>query len=217
MRSPAARTAEEVETLGRYLSISQRIPGWTRDDEAQELARLSLSLRPGAVIVEVGSFFGSGTILLAGPRKIQGSGRVHAVDPFDCSGDSYSVPVYREILAAGGSESLREHFERNIAQADLSDWVEVHQGSAKAIAAMWTTPVDLLFLDGDQSRLGVREAYESWSKFLIPGSVIAIHNSHPDNFRVDHDGHRVLVEEEITSPDYYDIHLTLYTTFATKS
>jgi predicted O-methyltransferase YrrM len=197
------------------LHMSESIPGWTRGKEALELARISLSLAPGAVIIEIGAFFGSGTVLLAGPRKIKGSGSVHAVDPFDCSGDVYSVPVYRKILANAGG-SLRAYFDENIRRAGLIDWVEVHQGHVAKIAMHWTTPVDMLFLDGDQSRSGAREAYDSWSPFLKADGVIAIHNSSPDNFRPDHDGNRCLVEQEIYSPRYCDIFLVGSTTFARK-
>jgi predicted O-methyltransferase YrrM len=208
---------EAMMEIAEYLALSERIPGWTRNEEARELARISLSLGRGAVIVELGSFLGSGTILLAGPRKIRGSGKVHVVDPFDCSGDSYSVPIYRDILARLGSGSLCDYFENNVLHAGLGDWVEVHQGRAREIAATWSTPVDLLFLDGDQSQAGAREAYESWSPFLKPGGFIALHNSDPSNFRPDHDGNRSLVDEEITSPKYTDIYLVNYTTFALKT
>jgi predicted O-methyltransferase YrrM len=206
-----------MRTVEEYLALSARVPGWTRGEEARELARISGSLGPCAVIVEVGSFFGAGTIILAGPRKICGSGKVHAVDRFDCSGDSYSVQIYRDILAAAGRGSLREHFHKNIRDAGLDGSVEVHQGGAREIAAAWNTRIDLLYLDGDQSRTGAREAYESWSPFLKPRGVIALHNSDPTNFRPDHDGHRCLVEEEITYPSYADVRLIGYTTFAIRT
>jgi hypothetical protein len=122
----------------------------------------------------------------------------------------------RDILAGVGSGSLRDYFYNNILRAGFSDWVEVHQGRAREIAATWSTPVDLLFLGGDQSQAGAREAYESWSPFLKPGCVIALHNSDPGNFRPDHDGHRRLVDEEIAPPKYGKIYLVNYPAFALK-
>src|SRR5437016_5683224 len=107
-------TSSLTETLELYLRLSETIPGWTRGEEAQELLRVSHSLPSDCVIVEIGSFFGAGAILLAGPRRICGSGVVHCVDPFDCSGDAFSVPYYRRNLAEHGTASLRDHFERNI-------------------------------------------------------------------------------------------------------
>jgi predicted O-methyltransferase YrrM len=205
--------AEELEVC---LRLSETIPGWTRGEEARELLRVSHSLAAGAVIVEIGSFFGAGAILLAGPRQIRGSGLVHCVDPFDGTGDSYSVPHYQRIIAEFGSGSLRDHFERNIQSAGLGPWVRIHQGRADEVARSWSTPIDLLYLDGDQSRKGVREAYDSWSGFLKAGGIIAAHNSAPENHTFEHDGHRCIVEEEIKPPRYNHIRLVGSTTFATR-
>src|ERR1700736_3148535 len=102
------RLAEDLEV---FLRRSETIPGWTRGEEARELLRISHSLSAGAVIVEIGSFLGGGAILLAGPRRIRGSGLVHCVDPFDGTGDSFSVPHYQRIIADVGIGSLRDDFE----------------------------------------------------------------------------------------------------------
>jgi predicted O-methyltransferase YrrM len=169
-----------------------------------------------AQIVEIGSFFGAGTILLAGPRRMRGSGLVHCVDPFDGTGDAFSVPHYRRILAESGGGSLRSHFEKNIGDAGIGPWVRVHQGRAGEVARCWTTTIDFLYLDGDQSRAGVREAYDGWAGFLKIGGGIALHNSAPENHTTGHDGHRWIVEEEIKEPNYCNIRLVCSTTFAIK-
>ena len=200
------RPAAQGSALEHYVRLSEAVPGFARNKEAWELARASFVLPPDAVIVEIGAFMGSGTILLAGARKLRGSGLVHVVDPFDGSGEPFSVPVYQRMLGEAGGGSLREHFQRHLRGAGLSDWVEVHQGRATDIAAHWTTPVDMIFFDGDQSRAGVRGAYDSWSPFLKPGGTIIVHNSAPGH-RPEQDGSRVLVEEEIHPARYSDIRL----------
>ena len=200
--------------LKKYLRLSEKRPGWTRGPEAEALANASFSLPENAVIVEIGSFFGSGTILLAGPRQLRRSGMVHAVDPFDGSGDSFSIPYYDEIIAAHQGRPLRELFDESLRLAELSDWVEVHQARAPEIGASWTTPIDLLFLDGDQSPIGARAAYEAFERWLKPGAVIALHNSNPREYHPEHEGHRRLVLEEILPPRYTDIKLITSTTFA---
>ena len=209
--------SDDPEELEKYLRLSDAIPGWTRGDEARELARISFSLAAGADIVEVGSFLGSGAILLAGPRQLRGSGLVHCIDSFDGGGDAFSIPHYRRILAESGGGSLRARFENNISTAGLADWVSVHQGRAEEVARRWGTAIDLLYLDGDQSREGARKAYEGWAPFLKVGGIIALHNSAPENQTAGHDGHRCLVEEEIRPPTYREIRLVDSTTFATRS
>jgi MMP 1-O-methyltransferase len=216
MDVPTDRNADAASRLDNYILLSGAIPGWTRGEEARELAQISFSLPAEACVVEIGSFFGSGTILLAGPRGLRCSGVVHCVDPFDCSGDLFSIPHYKRILAEAGGGSLRDHFEENIRQAGVAQWVKVHQGRSADVGQNWETLIDLLFLDGDQSRTGAQEAYDTWARFLKPGGVIALHNSEPENHRLDHDGHRCLVQEKIRAPDYDNIRLIWSTTFATR-
>jgi hypothetical protein len=204
-------------SLERYLRLSETVPGWTRGAEAQELARISYSLPEGAVLVEIGSFLGSGTILLAGPRRMRGSGTVHCIDPFDGGGDSFSVPYYQSVLAQFASGLMRDHFERNIRECGLAPWVEIHQGRAEEVAESWTTPIDLLFLDGDQSPASARKVYDRWVSFLKVGGVIALHNSEPANHRRDHDGQRLIAEQEIREPWFCDVRLVTSTTLAVKA
>jgi hypothetical protein len=203
-----------MTNLQEYLRISSMIPGWTRNEDAEELARVSFSLGEDAVIVEIGAFLGCCTVLLAGGRCVQSSGEVHAVDPFDCSGDAFSVPHYEATVASLGGGSLRDHFEANIRKAGLSRWVQVHQGRAAEVAATWERPIDLLLLDGDQSPRGAREAFDSWVPFLKPSGIIVLRNTKPREYSEGHDGHRRLVIEQILPPRFTDVRLVGATTFA---
>ncbi len=202
-------------TFDFYTSLSEAVPGWTRGDEARELMRFTHALPDGAEVVEIGSFLGSGTILLAGARRMRGSGTVHCVDPFDGSGDAFSIPYYDDILQGGGVQ--RDRFETAIRDAGLTALVQLHQARAEDLAERWTRPIDLLFLDGDQSRAGAREVYRKWVPFLKVGGIIALHNSHPTNHRLEHDGNRCVAEEEIREPKFVDIRLVDSTTFAVKN
>jgi len=216
--SPAVRFGDRLRwgALGEYIWLSRRIPGWTRGDEAAALARASYASPDEAVIVEIGSFLGCSTILLAGARKLRGSGKVHCVDAFDTSGDAFSVPIYRahqDSLPV----SLRKRFDENIRLTGLTEWVEVHQGRDSDIASGWKSPIDLLFMDGDHSVEEARQTYQAWSRFLKSGGVIAIHNSRNDvPYAEGHDGSMRLVAEAIRPPRYADIHCIGTTTFARR-
>ena len=208
---------EYVDRIAEFLDASRKIPGWFRGEEAKALAIASYALPEHAVIVEIGSFLGSGTVLLAGARKLRGSGKVHAIDPFDCSGDGFSAPIYRDIVTAVGGGSLRDRFDENVRRFGLGDWIEPHASGAVEAAAAWTAPIDLLVLDGDQSYRGARAAYESWTRFLKPGGILAVHNTAPRVYAPDHDGNRRLALEELTAPGYLDTHRISSTTFARKA
>lgn len=205
-----------MDDLDAFVKLSGTIPGWTRAEEAEALAQLAHELPDGAVVVEIGSFCGSGAVLLAGARKVRGSGVVHCVDPFDGSGDAFSVPHYKAVIGAHGGRPLRQLFDENIRGAGLADWIETHQGLAHEITAGWSRPIDLLFMDGDQSPAGARAAFDSWSPWVRPGGVVALHNSSPRHYDADHDGHYRLAVEDLQSPGYDNRRLVGSITFARK-
>jgi predicted O-methyltransferase YrrM len=202
--------------MATYVQRSEDIAGWARGEEAVELCLVARRLPADAVIVEIGTFLGSSAVLFAGARKTAGSGVVHCVDPFDGSGDAHSIPYYEELLVTL-ERPLRVQFDDNIERAGLADWVVGHEGTAEQVARGWTQPIDLLFLDGDQSPAGARSAYEAWSPFLKPSGTLAVHNSADRTYAPDHDGHRRVVVEEVRPPRYLDVRCVGTTTFARRA
>src|ERR1700730_10339281 len=155
-----------MERIPIYLRLCERVAGWTRGPEAEALIRVAYELPDHAIIVEIGSFLGSGSILLAGARKLRRTGKLHCIDPFDASGAAVSVREYTRILADHTNTPQIQAFRDNMLHAGLANWVSVHQGTAEQIAMGWCIPVDMIFMDGDQSPEGVIAAYESWAPWL---------------------------------------------------
>jgi hypothetical protein len=208
---------QQAGPMAKYLRASARVSGWLRGEEAIAMAAAISALRDGAVVVEIGSFLGSGSILFAGALKLKGAGKLHCIDPFDGSGDAFSVPVYHDLLEqSGAGKSLRQCFDAHIRDAGLSEWVEVHPFRGEDIAPEWDIPVDLLFLDGDQSPEGARLAYDSWFPKVKIRGMIAIHNSGPREYAEHHDGSRLLALDAISSPDVEYIQLVGSITFLRK-
>lgn len=191
-----------MDRIPIYLRLSEQVAGWTRGPEAEALIRAAYELPDQSHIVEIGSFLGSGAILLAGARKLRRSGKVHCVDPFDASGDVVSIGEYQRILTEHVRVPQIEAFHGNLRRAGLTNWIQVHQGQAETIAAKWETPVDMIFMDGDQSEEGVRRAFESWRNWLKPGGVLALHNSNPREYAPGHEGHFVLRERLLAGSEF---------------
>lgn len=187
--------------LGWYIWQSRRVVGWTRGEEAALLAKTALNLPDSATIVEVGSFLGCSTILLAGARAVGGSGRVHSVDTFLNSGDEFSKPVY-DAIAADYNISVLDGFNGNLTRAGVRDLVEIHVGESSGVAKRWNQAIDLLVLDGDQSSDGVQAAFHSWSPWLKRGGLLALHNAEPSYRVAGHDGHARLAESLLASEDF---------------
>jgi precorrin-6B methylase 2 len=205
-----------MERIPIYLRLSERVPGWTRGPEAEALIRAAYALPDGAVIVEIGAFLGSGSILLAGARKLRRSGRVHCVDPFDASGDAFSVPHYQRILGDYPGNTQIQLFRHHLRKAGLTDWYTLHEGTAQQIGLGWNTGIDLLFMDGDQSLEGVLLAYQTWQQWLNAHGLLVLHNSNSDNYSPGHDGHFRLRERLLAGSDYELVEVAGSTSFFRK-
>ncbi|MFZ4639964.1 MAG: class I SAM-dependent methyltransferase [Nodosilinea sp.] len=202
--------------LGRYLARSCYVPGWMLENNSVALAKAAYDLADDAIILEIGSFVGKSAILLAGARKLRGSGKVHCVDPFDASGDPFSVPYYQRV-ARRRKMALIDWFKENMRWCGLTDWVEIHQGTALEVRPAWTLPLDMLCLDGDQSPLGARATYEAFIPFLKTGGVITLKNTSDRDYDEGHDGNRRIAVETIVEPQYTDILYVDDMTFARKA
>lgn len=175
--------------------------------------RAAYELPDHAVIVEIGAFLGSGSILLAGARKLRRSGKVYCVDPFDATGDAFSVPHYQRILTNYQNAEQVQIFRNNIRAAGLENWVCVHQGAAVRVGADWSLPVDMIFMDGDQSPEGVFAAHRVWAPWLKPKGVLALHNSNTRIYDPGHDGHFQLRQRLLAGSDYSLVQETGSTSF----
>ena len=207
-----------IDELVEVQKAGETVPGFRTGIQAEELIQLSYNLEGDPVIVEIGSFLGRGAAYLAGARRLRNSGMVHTIDPFDNSGDPFSVPHYNRLLADAGYTpgANRQCFDDNIARLGLQNWVTAYQGRQDAIAATWTKPIDFLFLDGDQSPEGARSTYENWAPFLIKGGILAVGNSAEREYAPGHDGNFRLVQAEVVPENYCDIRLIWLLTVARK-
>jgi hypothetical protein len=151
--------------IGALVERMTRVQGWLEPDEAALLAMTAAwALRTtGPTIVEVGSYCGRGTVVLAG---VAGT-LVHAVDPFD------------GIVGAAGAGLVHtgptlERFTANVAAAGLTDSVRTHQGRSTEIP--WAEPIALLVVDGLHDQANVAADFEHFAPSLAPGGHVAFHD-----------------------------------------
>lgn len=152
------------------------IEGWLSDKEARALYDLASSLPSGAVVVEIGSWQGKSTYCLAKGLK---SGVIHAIDPFDSSGEEGSDDLYAE-RAASLKTTLQNQFQKNLRGAGLLGKVETHKGYSRDFVGIFRN-IDLLFVDGDHSVEGCRFDYDNFHRGVRNGGLLALH---------DYQGHR---------------------------
>lgn len=141
----------------RIVAQAQRIEGFMTPREMEFLALLAACPTATGVVLEIGSWAGRSTSILAAAAALAGNERVVAVDPLPC-------PGAREKLG----ESLRA--------AGVWERVEFHQRMSWDLARTWSRPIRLLWIDGDHSLASARRDFLSFSPHLADGAIVAMHD-----------------------------------------
>lgn len=202
-------------SFGGYWAVARQVHGWTGRQEAIALFEAVMALPPDAIVVEVGTFLGRSSIVLGGACRTRQNGRVYCIDPFDGSGDDFSRPVYDEIRR-GLARTQLDCFRENLVRAGLADWIEPKVGTAEHVSRGWRQPVDMLFLDGDQSPEGMRSAFDCLAPHLKAGALLVVHNSADRVYAPGHDGGRRLVLDVVVPPAFSGASTVGTTTFARR-
>ena len=153
----------------RKIAGWERIEGFLTEKEAVALYRLARAVPPGGCIVEIGSWKGKSTWCLArGLRR----GTLHAIDPFDASGDAHSEKAYSE---ARGTAPLLGQFKANLSPLGPDKRVVPCVGTSKDFAGRFPR-IDLLFIDGDHSIEACEFDFRTFGPCVPPGGLLALHD-----------------------------------------
>jgi hypothetical protein len=167
--------APPVRPLPLLLPLLRRmeiIEGWLSTAEADLLAAAAARVtagRPGPhTIVEVGSYCGRGTIMLAELATALSPGSVvHAVDPHDRRVGVWGAPPSGVPDAAA---RLRSHLDT----AGLASAVDYHPGYAGEVAV--PGPIDLLVIDHLHDYASVAADFSQFQGQLVENSLVAFHD-----------------------------------------
>ena len=151
----------------RSLSSSRSVAGHLADKEALFLTVLGACAPGSGVILEIGSFLGNSTIILAKAAAANGQPALVAIDPLSLAG------MRKTSLDA---ESGRDEFFANLERAGARDRVEFHEMLSEDVASEWDRPIRLLWIDGDHTFEGATADFVNFSPHLIQGGVIAFHD-----------------------------------------
>jgi predicted O-methyltransferase YrrM len=144
------------------LKAIEGIEGFTSEVELSLLYHLAAAGGEGR-IVEIGSYLGRSTIIMAHAARAVGSPPIVAVDP------------HTRALGYEGEEPFdtRAAFEANVERAGVADMVQLEHAYSTEAAERWTGgKVRLLFVDGWHSHDAVLADVHSWERYLVPGATV---------------------------------------------
>lgn len=167
----------------RALAVAAR--GFMPPDEGDALHHAALEAAaacPGAPFAEVGSYCGRSTIWLGAAARAAGTVLL-AVDHHRGSEENQAGWEFHEpdlVDPAVGKMDTLPIFRRTIHDAGLEDVVIAAVGQSPAVAAVWSTPLALCFIDGGHGAEPARADFEGWSPHVAVGGTLAIHDVFAD-------------------------------------
>jgi len=175
-------------------------PSSIRDWEGALLYKLARKCTKGS-IVEIGSWKGRSTIWLAkgAPPGVP----VYAIDPHQ---NTKTHQLRKEV-------NTYLEFCNNIRKAGVEHRVTpLVKKSEDALKDLENVPVGLLFIDGEHSYDAVKFDFNNWTKGLVEGGIVALHDA------VGHPGpSRVVMEDVFRSGSYTGIRIRGKIVYAMKA
>ena len=157
--------------LGEALAAVDGVAGWMTDAQAQRLWTAAARVPSGGRIVEIGSYRGRSTIVLAGAAP-QAS-EVVAIDPH--AGNDRGPRQWTGTAAEG--EADRAAFLANLERAGVAGRVRhVRRFSQDALDAV-DGAVDLLYIDGAHRFRPAALDISRWGVRVAPGGALLVHDA----------------------------------------
>lgn len=149
----------------------KEIPGFLVEEEARFLGLIAACAPRDGAVVEIGSFKGKSTVMLAKVAQHYGLGPVVAIDPHNFN--SAELKNHRTVPGA----SSYQEFLDNLQTGSVSEMVEVHRAFSSEIAATWSRPIRFLWIDGDHSYQGAKTDFDGFFRHVVPEGVVAFHDA----------------------------------------
>ncbi len=172
-------TAPKPEILAAFEAAKGFMPvreGLALYEAAVEAGRLGLPL------LEVGTYCGRSTILLADAARAAGVTAL-TVDHHRGSEEQQPGWEYHDPATVDSEVGLMDTlptFRRTLHRAGLEDHVIAVVGRSPQVAKVWNFPLGLVFLDGGHTDEHATADYEGWAPHVTEGGLLLIHDVFPN-------------------------------------
>jgi predicted O-methyltransferase YrrM len=158
-------------------AVAEATKGFLPADEGEALLAAALGA-PAGLWLEVGTYCGRSTVHLGGAARERGA---HLVTLDHHRGSEENQPGWEWHDSSlvdphtGRLETL-PHLRHTLWDAGLDDVVSVVVGTTQQVGRWWTSPLTLLFLDGNHTEQVAQHDYEVFSRSLVPGGLLLVHD-----------------------------------------
>jgi MMP 1-O-methyltransferase len=163
---------------------ARAVKGFMPDDEGIALYEIGLVAgRTGlGPLLEVGTYCGKSAMYLGAAAQAASSVLV-SVDHHRGSEENQAGWEHHDaslVDPVSGRMDTLPLARRAVEEAGLEDHVVLVVGESARVAALWSTPLALLFIDGGHGSSVAWADYRAWTPKVAPGGFLAIHDVFPD-------------------------------------
>jgi predicted O-methyltransferase YrrM len=162
--------------------IADDAKGFMPPDEAEALWDAAWAMAPHGLILEVGTYCGKSATWFGAAAQARG-GRVVTIDHHRGSEENQAGWEHHDTELVDPEIGLMDtlpFFRKQMYAAGLEDTVTAIIAKSTDVAAFWSTPLALLFIDGGHAEEHAQNDYSNWAKFVAPQGVLAIHDVFKD-------------------------------------
>ncbi len=179
-RDYGQRVTDLDPLTARLFDLAETVTGFMPADEGRALFDAAVRYLDGGVAVEIGTYCGRSTVLLAAAAAETGA-VLYTVDHHHGSEEHQPGWEFHDtslVDPVSGRFDTLPAFRRTMDAADLEDTIVV--GRSRVVARNWRTPVQLLFIDGGHSEEAANADFDGWARWVRPGGALIIHDVFPD-------------------------------------
>jgi predicted O-methyltransferase YrrM len=176
VEDPAAVAPQRIDPDRKR--VADEAKGFMPEDEAEALYDAAWAMAPYGPILEIGTYCGKSATWLGAAAASRG-GRVVTVDHHRGSEENQAGWEHHDTELVDPEVGLMDtlpFFRKTMHDAGLEDTVTAVLAKSTTAAALWSTPLAMLFIDGGHAEEHAQNDYASWSGFVMPDGVLAIHD-----------------------------------------
>jgi len=136
----------------------------------------------GSPLLEIGSYCGKSSVYLGAAAR-ERSTVLFALDHHRGSEENQPGWEWHEpdlVDVESGTIDTLPLFRRTLRKAGLEEVVIALVGESVTVGKHWRTPLALLFIDGGHGSEPAHRDFDTWTPWVEPGGLLAIHDVFPD-------------------------------------